>query len=97
MQQRSTAAAALADLANDPLLVDELLEPSTAYSLIRRNLDQDSYDMYRPVQAVLQANMDAAAQGQWAGRVVLAVNQVFPGGEFETWPACCPRLSTALN
>ncbi len=93
-------AAALADLANDPLLVDELLEPLTAYSLIRRNLDQNSYDTYRPVQAALQADMDAAVQRRWAERAVIAVSRVFPYVEFETWPVCerlLPQAQTCAD
>jgi tetratricopeptide (TPR) repeat protein len=48
------------------------------------------------VQAVLRDAMDERNTQQWANRAVLAVNQVFPYGEFDTWPHCERLLSHAL-
>lgn len=78
----------LAHTEDDRLILDEMLEPLTRYSLIRRNLAARTYDMHRLVQEVLKDRMNEATQRLWAERTVRALNQVFPGIEFSQWPLC---------
>ena len=88
---------ALAKVHEDPLVLDELLESLTQYSLIRRYLEQKAYDIHRLVQAVLKAGMDETTKSQWAERAVRAVNRVFPSPEFADWPLCNRLLPQALR
>jgi tetratricopeptide (TPR) repeat protein len=74
-------AQALADVANDPLALDEALAPLAQYSLIRRDIDGESYDVHRLIQAVQKGQMDEAAQRRWAERCVRALNRAFPNVE----------------
>jgi len=82
----------------DPLVLDELLEPLTQYSLIRRDLELRSYDIHRLVQAVIKETMNGSVQRQWAERTVRAVYLAFPSGkiEFSIWPICERILPHAL-
>jgi len=65
-------------LSADPLVLNEALEPLTRYSLIRRDVDADTYSMHRMMQEVVKDQMGAELQAQWAERVVRAVAQSFP-------------------
>jgi tetratricopeptide (TPR) repeat protein len=88
---------ALEGVSDDPLIVDEkLLEPLTHYSLIRRNLENDSYSMHKLVQEVVATDLDRNRQRQWTERAVRAVNAVFPSVEYCHWPACARLLAHAL-
>ncbi len=80
--------AALANADADPLVLDEVLEPLTQYSLIRRDLESRQYDIHRLVQAVLKEGMDESTQRQWTERTVRAVHRAFPGVEFSEWELC---------
>ena len=87
---------ALADAADDPLLLPELLEPLTRYSLIRIEPEQNCYSIHRMVQAVLRDRMDATTRQQWVERSVEALNAAFPTVEFQTWQEC-DRLLTHVQ
>jgi hypothetical protein len=87
----------LAKVHDDPLILDEVLEPLTQYSLIRRDLSSRTYDIHRLVQAVLKDGMDEGTQPQWAERTVRAVNRAFPSVEFSAWPRCERLLSQAQS
>lgn len=79
---------ALMDAAEDPLMLSELLEPLTRYSLIRVEPEQNCYSIHRIVQAVLRDRMDAATQQQWIEQSIEALNAAFPPVEFEYWQEC---------
>lgn len=83
-----TLSAALTNVDTDPVVLYEVLEPLTQYSLIRRDLESRTFDIHRRVQAVLKDKMDEATQRQWAERTVRAVDRAFPGFEFSDWPLC---------
>jgi hypothetical protein len=87
----SALSAALADVDNDPLLLNKVLEPLTRYSLIRFDSDLQTYNIHRLVQEVLKGGMDTDTQRLWAERTVCALNQAFPYVEFNNW-ALCERL-----
>jgi tetratricopeptide (TPR) repeat protein len=80
--------AALADADDDPLALNEVLEPLTRYSFIRLDSDSQTYNIHRLVQEVLRDGMDVDTQRLWAERLVRALNQAFPGVEFKNWPLC---------
>lgn len=83
-------AAALADVQEDPLVLDETLAPLTNFSLIRRQIETRSYSVHRLVQAVVRADMHPETQRLWAERVVRAVNRAFPEVRrlLSTWAVC---------
>jgi tetratricopeptide (TPR) repeat protein len=85
-------------VAEDPVVLDELLKPLTDYSLIRRNIAARSYSIHPLVQEVVRANMatDPDAQRSWAERTVRMVSAAFPDPEFPQWPDCERLLSHAL-
>ncbi len=79
---------ALADVADDPLLIDETLEPLFRYSLIRRDLSSRTFSVHRIMQAVLLNGMPPDEQVAWAERAVRAVNASFPEPRRENWDRC---------
>ncbi len=65
----------------------ELLAPLARYSLIRRHAADRVFSVHRLVQDVLRRELDEAA-AIWLGRVVDAVDAIFPDVAFETWTEC---------
>jgi hypothetical protein len=86
----------LAPMKEDPVLFDETIAIVGAYSLIRRQSGSRTLSIHRLVQAVLRDAMDEEIAQHWANCTVQAVNQVFPDGEFDTWPQCERLLPHAL-
>lgn len=72
----------------DPLALNEALEPLTRYSLIRLDVDTQTYSIHRIVQEVVKDQMGVEQQEQWAERVVRAVAQSFPEVDYQTWTRC---------
>ena len=89
-------AAALEDAAEDPLIVNELLEPLCTYSLIRVDRANQTYSIHRLVQDVVRADLAMAETLLlWIDRAVSAANQLLPEEDetgleyqdsYETWP-----------
>src|SRR6266700_1530276 len=80
----------------DPLALNEALEPLTRYSLIRLDVDTQTYSMHRMVQEVVKDQMGVERQAEWAERIVRAVAQSFPEVDYETWTLCQPYIPHAL-
>lgn len=78
---------ALADAAEDELVLPDLLEELTRYSLIRLEAD-NRYSIHRLVQEVLRDGLDEPTRQQWQTRTVEALNQAFPSVEFKNWMWC---------
>ncbi|MEM9484320.1 MAG: tetratricopeptide repeat protein, partial [Cyanobacteria bacterium P01_F01_bin.116] len=77
-------AEALADVAEDPLAVNEVLEPLCTYSLIRVDQADQTYSIHRLVQEVCRAEMETDETCQlWLTRTVFATNQLMPEDEDE--------------
>lgn len=88
-------ARALCD-SDDELRVDELLEPLTRYSLIRRDIASRTYSVHRLVQDVIIARIAEAERRLWSERAVRAMAVAFPEEEYGDWPLC-ERLATNVN
>ena len=91
-------AGALANIADDPLAISELLEPLTRYSLIRR--EPEGWSVHRLVQAVIESGMTGAERRTCAERAVNAMNAATPAPEFSNWPLCerlLPHLLTCAG
>ena len=80
----------------DPLALNEALEPLTRYSLIRLDIDAQTYSIHRMVQEVVKDQLGVELQAQWAERVVRAVAQSFPEVDYETWTRCERYIPHAL-
>jgi tetratricopeptide (TPR) repeat protein len=83
-------------ISEDPLALNEALEPLTRYSLIRLDVDTRTYSMHRMVQEVLKNQLGAEQQAHWAERVVRAVEQSFPEVDYQTWTRCERLIPHAL-
>ena len=91
---------ALCDVEDDPLALNEVLEPLTRYSFIRLDSDSQTYSIHRLVQEVLRDGMDADTQRRWAESIVLTLCEVFPPVEFKNWPLCrrlLPQVKAAAG
>jgi tetratricopeptide (TPR) repeat protein len=80
----------------DPLALNEALEPLTRYSLIRRDVDAQTYSIHRMVQEVVKGQMGVERQAEWAERAVRAVEQSFPEVSHLTWTRCERYIPHAL-
>ncbi len=72
----------------DPLALNEALEPLTRYSLIRLDVDAQTYSIHRMVQEVVKDQVGGEQQAEWAERIVRAVAQSFPKVDYQTWTRC---------
>ena len=92
-----TLSAALADSQEDPLLVNEVLEPLNHYSLICLSPDTKTYNIHPLVQSVLKRQMDTNTCRLYSERVVRALHRAFPDPrDFSNWPTCAWLLPHAL-
>ena len=80
----------------DPLALNEALEPLTRYSLIRLDVDAQTYSIHRMVQEVVKDQIGVEQQAQWAELVVRAVEQSFPEVDYKTWTRCERLIPHAL-
>jgi tetratricopeptide (TPR) repeat protein len=89
-------ATVLAEVADDPVVLNDMIQPLTTYSLIERDIDLHTYSVHRLVQAVVRDAMGDETRRRWAERVVRAVNAVFPTADFDNWPLCLRLLPHAM-
>ncbi|HYN44912.1 MAG TPA: tetratricopeptide repeat protein [Candidatus Limnocylindrales bacterium] len=78
----------LKNIKTDPLIIEDILDPLTKFSLIHRNPGKSLYSIHRMVQVVLRDRMDEKDQRMWSERVLKAVNRAFPEVEFPNWNTC---------
>lgn len=78
----------------DRFSFNRLLEPLLAFSLIKRFADERWLGIHRLVQAVQMENLQPEQHRQWAHRLVLALNAVFPldSREALSWSQCLRYL-----
>jgi tetratricopeptide (TPR) repeat protein len=70
-------ASSLRDVETDPLLLDELMQPSVNFSLIHRDRKTRTYNIHRLVQVVVLGTMDEPTKLIWCDRVIKALESVF--------------------
>ncbi|MBP1748989.1 MAG: Kinesin light chain [Deltaproteobacteria bacterium] len=87
--------------ANDPILLDEVVETPARYSLIHKVITGHTYAVHPFVQAMVRETMDTDTERLWAERVVKAMARAFPHRvEFSTWPLCerlLPHARTCVD
>jgi tetratricopeptide (TPR) repeat protein len=64
------------------------VQEASRFSLIERNSSIQALNIHRLVQEVLRAEMESNTAQSWLEQTIKAVNEVFPGFEFEDWPLC---------
>lgn len=81
--------AALSDVDENPVALDEVLVPLLRYSLVSRDVESRAYSIHRLVQVVLRAELAKEEEERlWAERVVRALSQTFPSVDYENWSLC---------
>ncbi|RJP18113.1 MAG: TIR domain-containing protein [Candidatus Omnitrophota bacterium] len=82
---------------DNPLAIHNILAHLTAYSLIKRDIEADTYSIHRLVQEVIRSRLDQNIQKQWAECAVRAVNELLPSSDFENWSIYENLLPHALT
>ncbi|HET8888232.1 MAG TPA: FxSxx-COOH system tetratricopeptide repeat protein [Candidatus Angelobacter sp.] len=86
----------LAEAADNPLVLDDLLSPLLRYSLVRRDDEKWTYSIHPLVQEVVREGLPD--QKSWAERSLLLINSTLPDvTKFENWSALDRFLPHALN
>ena len=67
-----------------------------AYSLLQRQTKDQTVAVHRLVQIMIREAIAEQAQVGWIGRVIGAVNRLFPDVAFSTWGQCARYVSQAL-
>ncbi|NQT38006.1 MAG: tetratricopeptide repeat protein [Planctomycetes bacterium] len=87
----------LAGFLDNPVALDELVEPVARYSLVRRDIDDQTLSTHRLVQEVLRDGMTPGERRSWMERIVRAVDKCFlVPTEFEHWQSCERLVPHAL-
>jgi tetratricopeptide (TPR) repeat protein/transcriptional regulator with XRE-family HTH domain len=89
------------DEMREPIVSDmfawhEAIRAVSAYSLLKRNVQEQTLSMHRLVQAVLREEMSREEQKQWQERVILRLKALFPEAKPEAWPQCARLLPHVL-
>jgi tetratricopeptide (TPR) repeat protein len=80
----------------DRFRFNQMLETLLAFSLVKRFAEDRQLGIHRLVQAVQMDRLSAEERRQWAERIVLAVNALYPRGEeIASWPQCQRYLEQA--
>jgi len=90
-------ATALADAADDPLELYDLLEPLGSYSLIRVEPESQSLSLHRLVQEVIRAELGDDGCQNWVGPLLRVMGQLLPEkGEdldYKDWSTLAPLVN----
>lgn len=78
MELGPALSSSLKDIKTDPLIIEDILDPLTNFSLIHRNPGKSMYNIHRMVQVVLRDRIAETDQRMWSERVLKAVNCAFP-------------------
>jgi tetratricopeptide (TPR) repeat protein/transcriptional regulator with XRE-family HTH domain len=80
----------------DTVELDEAVAILQRYSLIKRNMQKQTFSIHRLVQAVTIDTTSPELRAQWREHVVRALNAAFPEVEFKEWKQCERLLPHAL-
>jgi tetratricopeptide (TPR) repeat protein len=90
-------ATALADAADDPLELYDLLNPLGSYSLVRVEPESQSFSLHRLVQEVIRAELGDAGCQNWVEPLFRAIAQLTPEKgkdlEYQDWPTMAPFVN----
>jgi tetratricopeptide (TPR) repeat protein len=83
-------ASALASAADDPLAIDEVLDPLTKYSLIKRNRESQTFSVHNLVADLVRARISDPSA--WQQRMAAALEAAFPEPTWENVGICAPLI-----
>jgi tetratricopeptide (TPR) repeat protein len=90
-------ATALADAADEPLDLYDLLNPLGSYSLVWVEPESQSLSLHRLVQEVIRAELGDAGCKDWVEPLFRAMGQLTPEKgkdiEYQAWPALAPLVN----
>ena len=90
-------ATALADAADDPLDLYDLLNPLCSYSLVRVETERQSFSLHRLVQEVIRAEMGDEGCQNWVEPLFRAIARLLPGKDkdidYKDWPTLAPLVN----
>ncbi len=86
----------LRSMLNSRLEFLDLLKEAGRFSLIVRNVEEQTFSLHRLVQEVVRGSLDRTAQETLTRQIVEAMNEAFPAVEFANWPLCDRLLPHAL-
>ncbi len=90
-------ATALADAADDPLELYDLLNPLGSYSLARVEPESQSFSLHRLVQEVIRAELGDDGCKDWVEPLFKAMGKLTPEKtkdlEYQDWPALAPLVN----
>jgi tetratricopeptide (TPR) repeat protein/transcriptional regulator with XRE-family HTH domain len=87
----------LASVAEDQLLVEEMLGLLHRYSLVERHKPSQTLSIHRLVQDVIRSEVKQEEKQLWIERVMWAICEAFPSTGFAHWKVCERWLSHALT
>lgn len=76
------------ELASDQFAFDLAIESLLTFSLLKRERGSKVLTVHRLVQAVLYHAMTPTEREEWMGRLIIALDTVFPTVTQEVWSAC---------
>jgi tetratricopeptide (TPR) repeat protein/cellulose biosynthesis protein BcsQ len=85
---------ALSSAGDDPLAIDELLDPLTSFSLIERNREAQAFSVHRLVADLVRARVEDIQI--WQQRAVAALEAVFPQPTWENSAICASLIPHVL-
>jgi len=85
----------LQPLADNPLLLNEMLSVLISYSLISRNTHTKMFSLHSFVQDSLRTMLSQEQQISWANYALQVTNHIFPDNAFEHWYICQRYLPQA--
>ncbi|MFQ4139848.1 tetratricopeptide repeat protein [Nodosilinea sp. PGN35] len=90
-------ATALADAADEPLDLYDLLNPLGRYSLIRVEPENQSFSLHRLVQEVIRAELGDDGCKNWVEPLFRAMGQLMPSKDkdstYQDWPTIAPLVN----
>ena len=90
-------ATALADAADDPLELYDLLNPLCSYSLVRVEPESQSLSLHRLVQEVIRAELGDRGCKDWVDPLFRAMGRLLPEKgktiEYQDWPTLAPLVN----
>jgi len=72
----------------DPLLLHEAIRCLYGYSLLSRNVQEQTLSIHRLVQTVIQEGMSEHERALWQRRVIRLLAALVPEVSYETWRQC---------
>ena len=92
---------ALDDVLEDPVKLDQILEPLIRYSLIRRHTESQTYSIHRLVQLVIRTRLSVEKQRIYLERLIYCLEKAIPKSDelpyWDEWERILPQVQNMLT